>query len=40
MYTNPLNGKFTSSEYEAAIKFAEAMPLDGFMKDKLFIDMG
>jgi len=35
-YVNPLNGKFTSSEYEAAIKFAEAMPLDGLMKTNIY----
>ena len=33
LYTNPMNGKFTSSEYEA-IKFAEKMVFDGFMKEE------
>jgi len=36
MYTNPMNGKFTSSEYEDAIKFAEKMVFDGFMKENLY----
>ena len=35
IYTNPLNGKFTSSEFEEAIKFAEKMPLDGLMKSNV-----
>jgi hypothetical protein len=35
-YVNPLNGKFTSSEYEAAIKFAEEMPLAGLMKENIY----
>ena len=35
-YVNPLNGKFTSSEYEAAIKFAEEMPLAGLMKTNIY----
>ena len=34
-YVNPLNGKFTSSEYEAAIKFAEELPLEGLMKTNI-----
>ena len=33
-YVNPLNGKFTSSEYEAAIKFAEELPLRRFNENK------
>jgi len=36
IYTNPMNGKFTSSEFEQAIKFAEEMPLDGLMKSSLY----
>ena len=32
-YTNPLNGKFTSKEYEEALKFAEKLPFDSFMKN-------
>jgi hypothetical protein len=36
IYTNPMNGKFTSSEFEQAIKFAEEMPLDSFMKSSLY----
>ena len=36
IYTNPMNGKFTSSEFEQAIKFAEEMPLDGLMKSALY----
>ena len=35
-YVNPLNGKFTSSEYEAAIKFAEELPLEGLMKTNIY----
>ena len=36
IYTNPMNGKFTSLEFEQAIKFAEEMPLDGLMKSSLY----
>ena len=36
IYTNPMNGKFTSSEFEQAIKFSEEMPLDGLMKSSLY----
>jgi len=36
IYTNPMNGKFTSTEFEQAIKFAEEMPLDGLMKSSLY----
>jgi hypothetical protein len=36
IYTNPMNGKFTSSEFEQAIKFAEEMPLDSLMKSSLY----
>ena len=36
LYTNPMNGKFTSSEYEEAIKFAEKMVFDGFMKENIY----
>ena len=36
IYTNPMNGKFTSTEFEQAIKFAEEMPLDGLMKSNLY----
>ena len=35
-YTNPLNGKFTSSEFEEAIKFAEKLPLEGLMKENIY----
>ena len=35
-YTNPLNGKFTSKEYEEALKFAEKLPFDSFMKENLY----
>ena len=31
IYTNPMNKKFTSSEFEEAIKFAESMPFDNLM---------
>ena len=36
VYTNPLNGKFTSKEFEDAIKFAEQLPLEGLMKSNLY----
>ena len=36
IYTNPMNGKFTSTEFELAIKFAEEMPFDGFMKESIY----
>ena len=35
-YTNPLNGKFTSTEFEEAIKFAETLPLEGLMKSNIY----
>ena len=35
-YTNPLNGKFTSTEFEEAIKFAEKLPLEGLMKSDIY----
>ena len=35
-YTNPLNGKFTSTEFEEAIKFAETLPLEGLMKSNVY----
>ena len=36
VYMNPLNGKFTSKEFEDAIKFAEQLPLEGLMKSNLY----
>jgi len=36
VYTNPLNGKFTSKEFEDAIRFAEELPLEGLMKSNLY----
>ena len=36
IYTNPMNGKFTSTEYERAIKFAESMPFDNLMKEGIY----
>ena len=36
VYTNPLNGKFTSQEFEDAIKFAEKLPLEGLMKSNFY----
>ena len=36
IYTNPMNGKFTSSEFEEAIKFAESMPFDNLMKEGIY----
>ena len=36
VYTNPLNGKFTSQEFADAIQFAEQLPLDGLMKSALY----
>ena len=35
-YTNPLNGKFTSTEFEEAIKFAEKLPLEPLMKSDIY----
>ena len=36
VYTNPLNGKFTSQEFADAIQFAEQLPLEGLMKSALY----
>ena len=36
VYTNPLNGKFTSQEFADAINFAEQLPFDGLMKEALY----
>ena len=35
-YTNPLNGKFTSTEFEEAIKFAEKLPGESLMKSNVY----
>ncbi len=36
LYVNPLNGKFTSEEWKAALNFAEKMPFDDLMKSNLY----
>ena len=36
IYTNPMNGKFTSTEFENAIKFAEALPGESLMKNSIY----
>tara|TARA_X000001388_G_scaffold52760_1_gene38517 strand:+ start:816 stop:4604 length:3789 start_codon:yes stop_codon:yes gene_type:complete len=35
-YTNPLNGKFTTREFEDAIKFAEQLPGESLMKNAIY----
>ena len=36
IYTNPMNGKFTSTEFENAIKFAESLPGESLMKNAIY----
>ena len=36
VYTNPLNGKFTSEEWKAALNFAERLPFENFMKSNAY----
>ena len=36
LYANPLNGKFTSEEWKAALHFAEKMPFDALMKSDFY----